>query len=65
MSRMGLATYAEVALILFLAAFVAVVIRVLSRRHAETWNRARYLPLEDDEAHAARLGGKAGGGEQR
>lgn len=47
----GLAGYAEVALVLFLLAFAAIVTQVLSRKHAPEWKRAAALPLtESDEA---------------
>lgn len=46
----GLAGYAEVALVLFLLAFAAIVTQVVSRRRAAEWTRAASLPLgEGDE----------------
>jgi len=47
MSAMQLAHYAEVALLIFFAVFVGVVVHVLRRGLFEQWERARYLPLED------------------
>jgi hypothetical protein len=46
MSAMQLGTYAEVALVLFMAAFAAIGVNVFLRRNAGTWERARHLPLE-------------------
>ena len=54
MSKMALSTYAEVALLLFLGVFVAVVFQVcFSGRHHEAM---RLLPLEDDEPDTLRPG---------
>ena len=47
MSAAGLAFYAEVALALFLLAFVAVVVTVVSRKQQQVWERARFMPLDD------------------
>jgi len=44
----GLAVYAEVALVLFLIVFVAVVFDVVSRHRASDWDQASRLPLADD-----------------
>jgi hypothetical protein len=48
MSAMQLGTYAEVALVLFLAAFLAIGVNVFLRRNADAWERARHLPLEPE-----------------
>jgi hypothetical protein len=45
----GLAGYAEVALVLFLIAFAAIVTQVVSRKRAAEWTRAASLPLGEDE----------------
>lgn len=50
MSAMQLGTYAEVALVLFMAAFAAVGVNVFLRRNAGAWERARHLPLEPEES---------------
>ncbi len=47
----GLSRYAEIALILFLVVFVAIVIRVFTARRAEMDRHAR-LPLEDGDRPA-------------
>jgi hypothetical protein len=47
MSAAGLAGYAEVSLILFLAVFVTVIVQILSKRSAAEWERAASLPLLD------------------
>lgn len=48
MSGAGLSIYAEVALVLFLAAFVLVVWRVYAPAMKDHWNAAARLPLDDD-----------------
>ena len=48
MSAMRLGTYAEVALVLFMLAFVAIGVNVFLRRNAGAWERARHLPLEPE-----------------
>ena len=49
-SGSGLAVYAEIALLLFLAVFVAVVVRVFSPKRAADLEAARRLPLEDGDS---------------
>jgi hypothetical protein len=49
MSAMHLGTYAEIALILFMAAFLVIAVNVFRRRNAETWEKARHLPLEPEQ----------------
>ncbi|MEK7314719.1 MAG: hypothetical protein AAB011_00930 [Candidatus Eisenbacteria bacterium] len=51
MGNSGMALYAEIALILFLVVFVAVVVRVFATRRSEMDRHAR-LPLEDGERPA-------------
>lgn len=48
MSAMQLTSYAEVALVLFMAAFAAIAIHVFRAGSAEAWEQARHLPLEPD-----------------
>jgi cbb3-type cytochrome oxidase subunit 3 len=51
MSGMQLSCYAEVALLLFLGAFVAVAVSVFWSRQTEDWEHCRHLPLDgEDEA---------------
>ena len=45
----GLSGYAEIALVLFLAAFVAIVIRTFARGRREEMDRASRLPLDPEE----------------
>jgi len=45
----GLVIYAEVALILFAAVFVAIVWRVLSSRRSSEYEAARRLPFDGGE----------------
>lgn len=47
----GLAIYAEIALVLFLAAFVAVFVQVVSKARRADWDEAESLPLSDGDAH--------------
>jgi len=49
MSAAGLSIYAEVALALFLASFLAVAWSVLAKRNQATWDAARLIPLSDDK----------------
>jgi cbb3-type cytochrome oxidase subunit 3 len=60
MSNAGLSRYAEVALVLFLIAFVAVVVRVMRPSRRAEMDRAARLPLEDDDSV-----GDADGGPKR
>jgi hypothetical protein len=46
MSAMQLGTYAEVALVLFMAAFLAIGVNVFRRHNAGAWEQARHLPLD-------------------
>jgi cbb3-type cytochrome oxidase subunit 3 len=48
MSAMHLSSYAEVAMVLFMAAFAAIVFHVFGRDHADEWEAARQMPLEED-----------------
>lgn len=51
MSAAQLATYPEIAMVIFMGVFVAISVRLLLNRdrdHAE-WERARNLPLNDRE----------------
>lgn len=50
MSAMHLGTYAEVALVLFMLAFIAIGVHVFRRGNAPAWERARHLPLEPEHA---------------
>jgi hypothetical protein len=49
MSAMGLQTYAQIALVICLAAFASVVVSTLLRRNRQPFDRARRLPLEPDD----------------
>jgi hypothetical protein len=52
MGAAGLSAYAEVALVLFFAAFALVVFQVVSRSRARDWDEASRLPLCDSEARS-------------
>lgn len=54
MSAAGLALYAEIALGLFLLAFALIAVGVVSRRNQDNWERARWLPLSEDQEREAR-----------
>ncbi len=45
----GLAIYPEIALVLFLVAFAAVLVQVASRKRGNEWEGARTLPLTDSD----------------
>lgn len=48
MGNSGLVLYAEIALVLFLVVFVAIVVRILATRRSDMDRHAR-LPLDDGE----------------
>lgn len=54
MSAAGLALYAEVALALFVLAYALIALGVVSRRNRDTWERARWLPLSEEQEREAR-----------
>lgn len=58
MSGFGLQFFAEVGLVVFGGAFVAIAVSTFLRRNRAPYERARYLPLED-EAGAASAGERA------
>ena len=47
MSAMHLQIYAEVALLIFVAVFLMVLLQVCFGKNETAWQRARLLPLED------------------
>lgn len=49
MGQMGLASYAEVGLVIFLAVFVLVAIKTFSRAEVSLQEEARRLPLWDGQ----------------
>ena len=53
MSSMQLAFYAEVALVLFLAAFAGIAVSLFWRRPSDEWERYRRLPLDGAEDGAS------------
>jgi cbb3-type cytochrome oxidase subunit 3 len=53
MSKMGLHTYAEVALVIFFVVFLAVIVAVL-RRDRRADEHASRLPLDDGDAENRR-----------
>jgi cytochrome c oxidase cbb3-type subunit IV len=59
MGHAGLAGYAEVALVLFLAVFVGVVAWVYWPTRRQEMDRASRLPLEDDGLNPSRPGAKS------
>ncbi len=61
MSAAGLATYAEVGLVLFLLAFLVVAIRVLGFTRAEELESAARIPLEADVVTPRRAAEVEGG----
>ena len=57
MSGSGLSVYTEIALLLFLAAFIGIVWRAFSPSRAETLRRAARMPLDDDTPQTPRDSG--------
>ena len=53
MSSMQLASYAEVALLLFLGAFATIAVSLFWSREAAAWDRYRHLPLDAEEPSPA------------
>jgi cbb3-type cytochrome oxidase subunit 3 len=49
MSSMQLSSYAEVALLLFLGAFVAIAVSLFRNRRAEEWDHWAQLPLDSSD----------------
>lgn len=56
MSASGLSGYAIIALVLFVAAFVAVLLMILAPGSAERHAQASRLPLDDDSVRTPRTG---------
>jgi hypothetical protein len=54
MSAMHLSSYAELALAIFMLAFLAIGVQLLLAREGETWERARFLPLEPEPIRVER-----------
>ena len=54
MSAAGLSVYTEIALLLFLAAFIGIVWRAFSPGRAETLRRAARMPLDDETPQTLR-----------
>ena len=50
-SGLGLQSYAEVALIIFMVVFAGVAVRLMVRGRRDAWDRASQLPLDDGETH--------------
>jgi hypothetical protein len=50
MSGSGLSAYAEIALVLFLVAFLAVVVSLFLPSWQRTYERMRHLPMDHDTA---------------
>jgi cbb3-type cytochrome oxidase subunit 3 len=58
MSSAGLSRYAEVALVLFLVAFLLIVWRIFLPSRKPSFDRAARLPLDDDTDTAPRSRGE-------
>ena len=54
MGAANLSVYAEIAMILFIVAFVAIVIAVFSRRRQRTYDAASRMPLDDEHPQTPR-----------
>ena len=63
MGAAGLATYAEIALALFMLVFVLVAINIMLQKNQRVWEQARFLPLAEDRnpqkapKHSSQAGG--------
>ncbi len=63
MGAAGLSIFAKVGLVLFVVVFVALVLYLFVTRGSPHWERARYLPLEDDSPQPDRpMDSRDGGG---
>lgn len=56
MSNAGLSRYAEVALVLFLFAFLLILVRLFRPSQRDTLERQARLPLDDDPSSRSHLG---------
>jgi cbb3-type cytochrome oxidase subunit 3 len=54
MSGSGLAVYAELAMILFAAAFVAITVWIWLPRNRKMWESVSRMPLDDDQPQEPR-----------
>jgi cbb3-type cytochrome oxidase subunit 3 len=52
MGAMHVPLYAEVGLVVFVALFAGVLVNLFSRRNRAIFDRARFLPLEEDSIAA-------------
>lgn len=59
MSNAGLAGYAEIALILFMVAFIAIVIRIFWPGRRKEMQAAARMPLDDERPQEPRTGDRA------
>lgn len=56
MGHSGLSTYAEIAMILFMVAFLAIVLRIFWPSRRAELEQHRHMPLEDDRPMEPREG---------
>ena len=59
MSGAGLAGYAEIALILFMVAFIGIVIRIFRPGRRKEMQAAARMPLDDEHPQEPRTGDRA------
>lgn len=57
MGAAGLSTYAEIALVIFLLAFIAIVVSLFAPGRQRTYERMRHLPLDGDTRQSERSAG--------
>jgi cbb3-type cytochrome oxidase subunit 3 len=63
MSAAGLSFFAQVSLVLFVLVFVALAFYLFATRGSPQWEKARYLPLDDDHPQQDRpVDSRDGGG---
>ncbi len=65
MGAMELHAYAEIAMVLFMAMFVMVVLYVLKRGNATRFEQARFMPLDDDNPVSPRFPARRPGDEDQ
>ena len=54
MGAANLSVYAEIAMILFIVAFIAIVIRIFSPGRQQTYDAASRMPLDDEHPQTPR-----------
>lgn len=61
LGQAGLGMYSQIALVLFVLAFVGIVVYVFAKKNRETFDRAKMIPLDDISKPSAHSLGSAQG----